>query len=127
MASSREKPDNSPVKTKDNPERQSIEAGVGGVLICVGVGSGYLGGLHDHRRVGDGFINDGVSVTWLMSFFFFFFFKNDIAQTYTNTGGEARRTYAQSRGLAVCMGFSSTGTDTLPIPEKFSTTLTTYR
>ena len=64
MASSREKPDNSPVKTKDNPERQSIEAGVGGVLICVGVGSGYLGGLHDHRRVGDGFINDGVSVTW---------------------------------------------------------------
>ena len=33
-------------------------------------------------------------------FFFFFFFYNEIAQTYTNTGGEARRTYAQSRGLA---------------------------
>ena len=59
MASSREKPGNSPVKTKDRPERQSIEAGVGGALMVVGVESGILPRT---RRVGV-VANDGVYIT----------------------------------------------------------------
>jgi hypothetical protein len=63
MASSREKPGNSPVKTKDRPERQSIEAGVGGVLMGFGVGAGSMemdSAAGSTRRV---VANGGVSVT----------------------------------------------------------------
>lgn len=44
------------MKTKDRPERQSIEVGVGGVLMSVGIESG--------RRV---VVNGGVPITCVWS------------------------------------------------------------
>ena len=64
MASSREKPGNSPVKTKERPERQSIEAGVGGVLMSVGVGVELGNRISPRtRRVVGVVVNDGVPIT----------------------------------------------------------------
>ena len=63
MASSREKPGNSPVKTKDKPERQSIEAGVGGVLMGVCVESGCLDVFRHTLDASALLLIDGVSIT----------------------------------------------------------------